>query len=96
MQISALQDQSAVLQGPSSQDNQGRQGGQVKNAKGSGLANDAAAAAKGTAADGTLVSAVAADSSQPTVPVERPTDISLRRDNGGRVYYVVSDANSGQ
>jgi hypothetical protein len=30
------------------------------------------------------------------VPVERPTDISLRRDNGGRVYYVVSDANSGQ
>jgi len=30
-------------------------------------------------------------------PIERQTDVSLRRDpNNGRVYYVVSDANSGQ
>jgi hypothetical protein len=29
-------------------------------------------------------------------PVERSTDVSLRRDSNGRVYYVVSDATSGQ
>lgn len=29
-------------------------------------------------------------------PVERATDVTLRRDTDGRVYYVVSDANSGQ
>lgn len=28
--------------------------------------------------------------------IERPTDVSLRRDSNGRVYYVVSDATSGQ
>jgi hypothetical protein len=31
-----------------------------------------------------------------TAPLERTTDVSLRRDNNGRVYYVVSDAASGQ
>lgn len=29
-------------------------------------------------------------------PVEDPTNVTLRRDTNGRVYYVVSDANSGQ
>jgi len=29
-------------------------------------------------------------------PVEDPTNVTLRRDTSGRVYYVVSDANSGQ
>lgn len=30
------------------------------------------------------------------VPLERPTDVTLRRDTDGRVYYVVSDAKSGE
>jgi hypothetical protein len=29
-------------------------------------------------------------------PINRPTDVTLRRDTNGRVYYVVSDAKSGQ
>src|SRR5271168_3047417 len=29
-------------------------------------------------------------------PLERPTDVTLRRDTDGRVYYVVSDAKSGE
>jgi|SRR5271165_2876525 len=29
-------------------------------------------------------------------PAKRQTDVTFRRDNNGRVYYVVSDANSGQ
>jgi hypothetical protein len=90
MNISPLQDQSSAVQVPSSRDNQ------VKNTKGSVLSNDAAAAGKATTAGAAPVSAVAAGSSQSTVPVERPTDVSLRRDNNGRIYYVVSDANSGQ
>jgi hypothetical protein len=85
MKISPLQGQSTALQAPSSQDNQ------VKSAKGLVSPNDA-----GAAADATPVGAVAAGFSQSTIPVERPTDISLRRDNNGRIYYVVSDANSGQ
>jgi len=37
----------------------------------------------------------------PAVPGAEPaaepgTDVSVKRDNNGRVYYVVSDANSGQ
>jgi hypothetical protein len=28
--------------------------------------------------------------------IDPSTDVTVRRDNNGRVYYVVSDANSGQ
>jgi hypothetical protein len=29
-------------------------------------------------------------------PTQRQTDVTFRRDNNGRIYYVVSDATSGQ
>jgi hypothetical protein len=29
-------------------------------------------------------------------PVQRQTNVTFRRDSNGRIYYVVSDANSGQ
>ncbi len=29
-------------------------------------------------------------------PIEDPTNVTLRQDTNGKVYYVVSDANSGQ
>jgi uncharacterized FlaG/YvyC family protein len=29
-------------------------------------------------------------------PIQRQTNVTFRRDNNGRIYYVVSDANSGQ
>lgn len=29
-------------------------------------------------------------------PAQRQTDVTFRRDNNGRVYYVVADAHSGQ
>jgi secreted PhoX family phosphatase len=29
-------------------------------------------------------------------PLERPTDVTYRQDNNGRVYYSVSDAKSGE
>ena len=29
-------------------------------------------------------------------PVQRQTDVTFRRDSNGRIYYVVSDAHSGQ
>ena len=29
-------------------------------------------------------------------PVQRQTDVTFRRDNNGRIYYVVADAHSGQ
>jgi hypothetical protein len=38
----------------------------------------------------------ASETAAPAKPGEPLTDVSLRLDNNGRVYYVVSDANSGQ
>ncbi len=29
-------------------------------------------------------------------PTQRPTDVTFRRDSNGRIYYVVSDAQSGE
>jgi hypothetical protein len=40
--------------------------------------------------------ATATASAAAVPPLERPTDVTLRRDTNGRVYYVVSDASSGQ
>lgn len=42
-----------------------------------------------------------ADHEKPAAPqsfqrIGAPTDVSLRRDNSGKIYYVVSDAKSGQ
>ena len=33
---------------------------------------------------------------QSSQPIGAPTAVSLRRDNSGKIYYVVSDAKSGQ
>ncbi len=48
----------------------------------------------------TMASAIehAAAASGTTVvpPVQRQTDVTFRRDSNGRIYYVVSDARSGQ
>jgi uncharacterized FlaG/YvyC family protein len=32
----------------------------------------------------------------PVTPVQRNTDVTFRRDSNGRIYYVVSDAQSGE
>ncbi len=46
---------------------------------------------------GSTVEKAAATAGTPAVaPLERQTDVTLRRDTDGRVYYVVSDARSGQ
>jgi hypothetical protein len=60
------------------------------------LPNNAAVAVRAETPGNNTPGAVAAGSSQSAAPTERPTDISLRRDNNGRMYYVVSDAQSGQ
>jgi uncharacterized FlaG/YvyC family protein len=45
----------------------------------------------------TVEKAVATTAASLVKPIERATDVSLRRDSSsGRVYYVVSDAHSGQ
>jgi uncharacterized FlaG/YvyC family protein len=40
--------------------------------------------------------AARAAATQAAKPIEDPTNVTLRRDTNGRVYYVVSDANSGE
>jgi len=32
----------------------------------------------------------------PATPVQRDTDVTFRRDDNGRIYYVISDAQSGE
>jgi len=32
----------------------------------------------------------------PVTPVQRDTDVTFRRDSNGRIYYIVSDAQSGE
>jgi hypothetical protein len=55
--------------------------------------------------DDTSASSLKASSAEPAgagkstsgvTPLQRQTDVTLRRDTNGRVYYVVSDAKSGQ
>jgi hypothetical protein len=84
MKIGPVQDQVTAAPEPSSQ------GSQVKNLRGT-------SPALGTAGQTTAAeSSVASASSTPALPTARPTDVSLRRDNNGKMYYVISDANSGQ
>jgi hypothetical protein len=44
----------------------------------------------------TLEKSAKAASTLSTDSADPSTDVTVRRDNNGRVYYVVSDANSGQ
>ena len=58
----------------------------VKNERASAPSPDASAVEKAAATAGT-----------PVAPsLQRQTDVTLRRDANGRVYYVVSDSSSGQ
>jgi hypothetical protein len=59
---------------------------QIKNERASPQTAAAATIAKNAPTAGTPVAK----------PIEPTTDVTLRRDNNGRVYYVLSDANSGQ
>jgi hypothetical protein len=90
MKISPLPDQSTALPAPSSQNKL------VQNPKAPVLPNNEAALVRAAPPGNNTPGAVAAGSSQSAAPTERPTDVSLRRDNSGRMYYVVSDAQSGQ
>jgi len=40
--------------------------------------------------------AAPASGTTPVTPVQRDTDVTFRRDSNGRIYYVVSDAQSGE
>lgn len=44
----------------------------------------------------TVEKASAAAETAIVAPAQRQTDVTFRRDANGRIYYVVSDANSGQ
>ncbi|HET7106224.1 MAG TPA: hypothetical protein VFI38_05390 [Candidatus Acidoferrum sp.] len=44
----------------------------------------------------TVEKASAAAETAIVTPAQRQTDISFRRDSNGRIYYVLSDAHSGQ
>ena len=49
-----------------------------------------------TSAASTVERASTAASAAVVPPVQRQTDVTFRRDNNGRIYYVVADAHSGQ
>jgi hypothetical protein len=90
MKISPLPDQATAIEALSSQNKP------IQNAKALVLPSNTAAAVRAATPGNKTSGAGAAGSSQSAAPTERPTDISLRRDNNGRIYYVVSDAQSGQ
>jgi|SRR5580704_3759852 hypothetical protein len=52
--------------------------------------------ATGSSASSTVEKTATAAGTLVAKPIEPRTDVTLRRDNNGRVYYVVSDADSGQ
>jgi hypothetical protein len=80
MKITPGQNQGTVVDPPSSPANQ------VKTERVSTTAPTNSPAEKAAATAGT----------SPVQPFERPTDVTLKRDINGRVYYSVADAKSGQ
>jgi hypothetical protein len=62
---------------------------------GSSQANSQRVSTASTTAS-TVEKASAAAETAIVTPAQRQTDVTFRRDSNGRIYYVVSDAHSGQ
>lgn len=84
MKIGPVQDQVTAATEPSSQS------GQVKNQRGTSPVPQTVGQST------TGESSAATAPSTPALPTERLTDVSLRRDNNGKIYYAISDAKTGQ
>jgi uncharacterized FlaG/YvyC family protein len=80
MRIAAEQSQTAPIEPPNASANQ------AKAERSSTQSSTASAVESAATAAGTPV----------VTPTQRQTDVTLRQDTSGQIYYVVTDANSGE